>query len=160
MPAGRLMFYKDGENLIPITPETPMPTATTVELEAADIQIGAVELKNADSDDRAVVDVDGALLTTDKITAGTATDTTDVAVAGTAVQLLATNATRKSALIQNVGDAAMRVTTDGSTPTATHGKRLVAGAALSLTSPYCPTAAVSAIRETATSTTANASEVS
>jgi hypothetical protein len=62
-------------------------------------------------------------------------------------------------LIINTGEEPMRVTTDGSAPTASHGKKVVAGGALSLSSPYCPTKEVKAIREGAVSTTANASEV-
>ena len=92
---------------------------------------------------------------------GEANDNDDVAVDGTVggVILLAANPARKSALIINTGDADMRVTTDGSAPTATHGKLVGSGAALSLSSPYCPTKEVKAIRQTSTSTTANASEV-
>lgn len=92
---------------------------------------------------------------------GEASDNDDVTVTGTAggVVLLAANPARKSALIINVGEEPMRVTTDGSAPTATHGKRLAGGESLTLASPYCPTKEVKAIREGAVSTTANASEV-
>lgn len=92
---------------------------------------------------------------------GEAKDNDDVAVGSTVggVTLLPANANRKSALIINVGDAPMRVTTDGSAPTATHGKRLSPGASLALSPPYCPIADVKAIQEGATATSANASEV-
>lgn len=92
---------------------------------------------------------------------GDAKDNDDVAVDGTAggVVLLEANPGRKSALIINTGAEPMRVTTDGSAPTATHGKLVVAGAALTMGSPYCPTKEVKAIRQGAASTTANASEV-
>lgn len=95
-------------------------------------------------------------------TAATAADGTDITVDGTAggVTVLAANTNRKSALIQNTGAATMRVTTDGTAPTATHGKQVAAGNALVLSSPNCPTVVVKAIRESSTSTTANASEVS
>lgn len=98
----------------------------------------------------------------DVASTGDANDNDDVVVDATVggVVLLAANSGRKSALISNVGAATMRVTTDGSDPTPTHGKQLVAGASLSLSSPYCPTAAVKAIREGGTNTSANASEVS
>ena len=100
----------------------------------------------------AVIDISGP---------GTADDNDDITVDATAggVELLAANPDRKSALIQNVGVADMRVTTDGSAPTATHGKLVPAGGSLSLSSPYCPVGSVKAIRTGATSTTANASQV-
>lgn len=92
---------------------------------------------------------------------GESTDNDDVLVDDTAggVTLLQANPNRKSALITNVGADPMRVTTDGSDPTATHGKRLIGGASLTLAPPYCPTREVKAIREGANDTTANASEV-
>jgi hypothetical protein len=92
---------------------------------------------------------------------GVAKDNDDVTVDATAggVTLLASNTERKSALIINVGDQSMRVTTDASAPTATHGKLVPAGTSLVLSSPDCPVAAVKAIRVGAVSTTANASEV-
>lgn len=93
---------------------------------------------------------------------GEANDNDDVAVTAAAggVTLLEENKHRKSALIINTGEAPMRVTTDGSAPTATHGKLIPAGASLVMSSPYCPTVAVKAIRAGDTDTTANASEVS
>lgn len=92
---------------------------------------------------------------------GEATDNDDVVVDDTAggVILLEANRARKSALIINTGDAPMRVTTDGSAPTSTHGKLLVAGATLTLSSPYCPYVEVKGIRAGSSDTTANASEV-
>lgn len=92
---------------------------------------------------------------------GEATDNDDVVVDATVggVVLLAANPGRKSALIINVGSESMRVTTDGSDPTPTHGKLVIGGASLMLSSPYCPTKEVKAIRQGATDTTANASEV-
>lgn len=104
---------------------------------------------------------DGFSHIVDTPSTGEATDNDDIVVDGTAggVVLLAANAGRKSALIINIGAEPMRVTTDGSAPTATHGKRVVAGGSLALSSPYCPTKEVKAIREGAVSTSANASEV-
>lgn len=92
---------------------------------------------------------------------GEAHDSDDVVVDDTpgGVTLLEANPARISALIQNLGDATMRVTTDGTEPTPTHGKRVVSGAALTLDGPNCSTSAVVAIQEGATSTAANASEV-
>lgn len=93
---------------------------------------------------------------------GESKDNDDVVVDATAggVTLLPANPGRKSALIINTGAETMRVTTDGSAPTPTHGKQLLAGATLTMGHPYCPTAEVKAIREGATNTSANASEVS
>lgn len=99
--------------------------------------------------------------TVEVLSTGEATDNDDVTVDGTVggVTLLAANPARKSALIINTGTAPMRVTTDGSAPTATHGKLLTEGSALSLASPYCPVKEVKGIRQGASNTTANASEV-
>lgn len=90
----------------------------------------------------------------------TATDNDDVPVDDTpgGVILLAANPYRTSALIVNVGDEPMRVTTDGSEPTPTHGKPVGAGGVLSLASPDCPTGVVLAAPVGA-DTVANASEV-
>lgn len=96
----------------------------------------------------------------DVTSTGEAKDNDDVVVDDTegGVVLLAANQHRKSALIINVGAGVMRVTTDGSVPTSTHGKRLVAGASLSLSSPDCPGKVVMACPESV-DTAANASEV-
>jgi hypothetical protein len=104
---------------------------------------------------------DGFSNIVDAPSTGEAKDNDDIVVDGTAggVVLLAANPGRKSALIINVGAEPMRVTTDGTAPTATHGKRVVSGGSLSMSSPYCPTKEVKAIREGAVDTTANASEV-
>lgn len=91
-----------------------------------------------------------------------ATDNDDVVVTGAVggVVILEANSRRKSALIINVGAEPMRVTTDGSPPTPTHGKRVPAGGSLTLAAPHVPTKEVKAIREGAIDTSANASEVS
>lgn len=91
---------------------------------------------------------------------GTAVDTDDIAVDDSpgGVQLLQANPRRKSALIINTGSNGMRVTTDGSAPSAIHGKFVGAGSFLSLTSPYCPVGEVKAFCADP-GTTANASEV-
>lgn len=86
-------------------------------------------------------------------------DHDDVSVTSAAggVVLLAENVYRQSALIINTGEAAMRVTTDGTAPTATKGKLIPGGASLSMTSPGCSFQAVKAF--STEGTTANASEV-
>lgn len=90
---------------------------------------------------------------------GEAIDNDDITVDDTegGIVLLEANPSRRSALILNVGDADMRVTTDGSAPTENHGKLVVAGGGLVLSSPYCPTKEVKAF--CSSSTNANASEV-
>lgn len=90
-----------------------------------------------------------------------ATDNDDVVVDATigGVVLLPANPARRSALIINVGVEDMRITTDGSDPTPTHGKQIQGGASLSLSSPYCPSGEIKAIRQSAVNTSANASEV-
>lgn len=92
---------------------------------------------------------------------GEAIDNDDVAVDDTVggVVLLEANPNRKSALIMNTGEGDMRVTTDGSAPTATHGKPVPVSGWLILSHPYCPIGEVKAIRQGTTNTTANASEV-
>jgi hypothetical protein len=92
---------------------------------------------------------------------GTAVDNDDVVVDDTpgGVTLLEANPKRTSALILNTGAQAMRVTTDGTDPSPVHGKLILTGSGLSLSSPYCPTAVVKACSVDATATSANASEV-
>lgn len=92
---------------------------------------------------------------------GRAVDNDDIVVDGTVggIVLLSLNKNRKSALILNVGSEDMRITTDGSSPTSTHGKLVPSGGALVLSSPFCPKDAVKAIRQGSVNTTANASEI-
>lgn len=97
----------------------------------------------------------------ENVSTGEAHDNDDIVVDDTegGVILLEENPYRKSALITNTGAEPMRVTTDGSAPESTHGKVVAAGASLSLSSPYCSTKEIKAIRQGASDTTANASEV-
>lgn len=92
---------------------------------------------------------------------GKAHDHDDIVVNNTVggVVLLQPNPGRKSAMIVNTGADTMRVTTDGSAPTATHGKPVVAGGSLLLSGQNCPTDVVKATRQGLNNTTANASEV-
>jgi len=90
---------------------------------------------------------------------GSAKDHDDVVVSDEVVVLLAANKYRKSALIVNVSGGVLRVTTDGSDPTATHGKPVAVGVGLSLTSP-CSPLEIKAIRQDTTDVTVNVSEVS
>lgn len=78
---------------------------------------------------------------------GTATHTTDATVSGTASTILAANAERRAAVIENVhATVSLRVTIDGQTPTSSLGILLAPGQALNLDSPGCPKAAIKAIR--------------
>lgn len=92
---------------------------------------------------------------------GTADNDDDVTVDATAggVTLKAANANRKIIIIQNVGAQPIRVTIDGSAPTATHGIQLAAGDSVTFTAPYIPVAIVKAIREGGTNSTANVTEI-
>lgn len=89
-------------------------------------------------------------------------DNDDVTVDDTdgGITLLEENLYRKSGFIQNTGSASMRVTTDGSAPTDTHGKLVLSGGSLTMSSPFCPGNSVKAKCSEGESTTANASEVS
>lgn len=90
-------------------------------------------------------------------TTGTLANGTETSVAGVAVSVLAANANRKAAIIQNVGSQSVRIGVAG--VTAATGIQLVAGATLILGSPYVVTGAIYAIRETAASTTVFATEI-
>lgn len=81
---------------------------------------------------------------TDNTTA-TLNNGAETAVAGVAVQVLAANASRKSALIQNTGTANVRVGTTG--VAATTGFRLTPDSILTMQPPFDPTNAIFAIRE-------------
>ncbi len=109
------------------------------------------------SDNGGSLTVDGTVAVS--VVAGTADNLVDVAVGGAAVTIVPANANRKSAIVQNTGTANMRVAFDGVAPTATLGLQLVPGQWLSLSQPFCPTSAIQAIREGATSTTASGAEV-
>lgn len=87
---------------------------------------------------------------------GNASDNDDVTVGADVEELLPENPNRKSALIIVVGEGTIRVTTDGTDPTPTHGKPVTM---LSLTSPFCPTGPVLAVSQDGTSVVVNASEV-
>jgi len=145
-----------------VTAANPLPVA----LDGGDISIGAVEIKAGTNDNRTDVDLpanitsaDLALAVHDAATTGVATNFDDVAVAAVAVSVLAANPARKSAIIQNVGTGPVRVTLDGTAPTATRGLQLQPGQSVSLTQPYVPVLIVRAIREGAVSSSVAVVEV-
>ena len=85
---------------------------------------------------------------------------TQTTVEGSAVSIKAANDARRAIIIQNVGSAPMRVGL--SNVTATTGIKLAAGETLTISSDaqmLCPTAAVYAIRDGSTSTTACVAEI-
>lgn len=90
------------------------------------------------------------LATTVTATSGTLANGAETAVTTSATSVLASNANRKGAIIQNVGTGIVRVGVTG--VTATTGIRLLPGGHLRLTSPYCPDEAIFAICEAATPT--------
>lgn len=88
---------------------------------------------------------------------GTITNGAETAVSSTAVQILASNASRKKYLIQNTGTANIRVGTTG--VTATTGARIVPNGSLLFEMPNCPTQAIFAIREGTVDSIAFAEEI-
>ena len=90
-------------------------------------------------------------------TAGTWTNGAQTAVSNAAVSVLAANANRKSAMIQNVGNYTVRVGVSGVTNVT--GYQLVRGATLILNMPFCPVQGIYAIREGADDSTVYATEV-
>lgn len=81
----------------------------------------------------------------------------ETAVAAVAVSILAANTARKKYIVQNTGTANIRVGVTG--VTATTGFRLVPGGSMVIEMPNCPTNAIFAIREGATSSIAFAQEI-
>lgn len=79
------------------------------------------------------------------------------AVSSSAVQVLAANASRRKAVIQNVGLNPVRIGTTG--VTATSGLRLAAGDVITFRNPDCPTNAIFAIRDGLLDSTVLAQEV-
>lgn len=125
-----------------------------VTIDPGDVQIGAVEVKNGSSDQRATVNGSGALLVAVSAAAVAIDNIADNDVTA-AETVIAANAARKGFLVQNVeadGAQVARITWDGSTPTATLGTQLRPGAAVYMESPFCGVAAVQAIAESGTVT--------
>ena len=97
---------------------------------------------------RQVTRLTGSVTTAAAITTGTADHNTDVNVTDIAVTtLLAANANRKSALIQNNGTGNIRVTLDGVDPAVDYGIRVAGGRELPIDPPYIVTGAIKAISE-------------
>lgn len=89
--------------------------------------------------------------------AGTLANGAETAVAGSAVQIAASNASRKILIVQNTGVANVRVGITG--VTITTGLRLTPGDLFIFEMPFCPQAAIFAIREGAISSTVLAQEI-
>ena len=97
---------------------------------------------------RQVTRITGSVGTSVAVTTGTATHTADNTVDNVTFEVvLAANANRKSALIQNNGSTAIRVTMSAADPTATLGIRVPAGQNLPIDGPNVVTAAIKAISE-------------
>jgi hypothetical protein len=76
-----------------------------VTLEAGDIEIGAVEIKDGGSNNRATVDGDGNVHITPRPNTGSFTDRSNtIQAGGAAQQVMAANAQRKYLLFENVSD--------------------------------------------------------
>lgn len=93
------------------------------------------------------------------LTPGVPVDYDDVTVSDEVIPLLEENTKRSSGLVINLGPGTIRVTTDGSDPTPTHGKPVSAGNFLQLASPRCPQTEVKAIRQDDEDAVVNVSEV-
>ena len=92
--------------------------------------------------------ITGSVTAAVSVTTGTAVHTADNTVDNVTFEtVLAANANRKSALIQNNGTTAIRVTMSAADPTATLGIRVPAGQNLPIDGPNVVTAAVKAISE-------------
>ncbi len=102
----------------------------------------------------------GALITaatTELSATGTLANGAETAVANVAVSILAANANRKTAIVQNTGAANIRVGVAG--VTAVTGFRLAPGESLTYNMPFVPTQELFAIREGAISSTAFTQEI-
>lgn len=88
---------------------------------------------------------------------GTLNNGVETAVAGSAVQILAANAAREKLILQNTGNANVRIGTTGVTTTT--GFRLTSGATIIFDDPNCPTNAIFAIREGGASSIVLAQEI-
>lgn len=161
-PTDPAIQREDEANVRPIPVEV---VSGDVNIEVGDVQLGAVELKDHDGNTRADIGQavpaanSGGLSVREVPTDGTMANGAQTAVSSTAVEVLAANATRKAAIIQNVGDEPVRVGATGVTAT-TGWVSLAAGAVFVLQQPYCPSVAVFAIREGGTDSTVLVSEIS
>lgn len=106
---------------------------------------------------RVVIATDQTAIPVTQTTAGTLANGAETAVAGSAVQLVAANASRKVLIVQNTGVANVRVGITG--VTATTGFRLTPGSMFIFEMPSCPQAAIFSIREGAISSTVLAQEI-
>lgn len=127
------------------TPGLPIPPVIT--------QVGGSDGTNL----RAVLtDTSGRVIVNQGI-AGTLANGAETAVAGSAVQVLASNSSRKTAIIQNTGLANVRIGISG--VTATTGMRIAPGDMILFDMPFCPTGAIFAIREGSISSIVLAQEI-
>lgn len=113
------------------------------------------------ADEGAEVHVNNTVTVTGTVTPGTTTGTlangTQTAVSSAAVQILASNASRKTAVVQNTGTANIRVGV--AAVAATTGLQLTPGAVAIYEEPHVPTQALFAIREGGVDSVAFAQEV-
>lgn len=95
-------------------------------------------------------------VTTDVVT-GTLSNGAETSVAGSAVQVLAANSSRRKLIVQNTGIGNVRIGVTG--VAATTGFRLTPSGTAVFDMPNCPTQAIFAIREGAVSSTVLAQEI-
>lgn len=138
-----------------------LPTLTTT-CPDVDIALGDSIAINNEGDDSLLAGVDDSnnLLASPSTPGVVDSQPADITVDNTAggVQLLAANADRKAAIIQNTGGENIRVGI-GTTPTAATGIQLAPGQVLHLSMPYCPTEQIKGIQEGASSSTAAVIEI-
>ena len=93
-----------------------LTTGITTTIAAGDIEIGAVELKNATTDDRAIVNASGAIQTSKN---GPTSTTSNVASSVTVVTLKVANAIRVKLVVMHDDAASTLYVKEGATATAT-----------------------------------------
>ena len=104
--------------------------------------------------------VTGSVTSSSAATTGTATATADNTVTNVSETILASNASRKAAIIQVVSGGNLRVRLDGGVATASNGTQLTAGGPpLVISTPYIVTGAITGIREGGTDSVVHVTEI-
>lgn len=133
------------------TPDRTIDLEGGVSLDAGDIEIGAVEIKDGASDRRATVDESNRLTVAAVAAKGALTNRSGTITAGgTAQAAVAANTSRNYLLIRNPIDAteALWINLTGTATAASPSLRLDAGDILTFEGSFVPTNAVSVIAAT------------
>lgn len=147
-----------GTITLPTGAATEATLATMLTLAGFQARINTLGQKTMANSTPVVISSDQSALTVNAspTTVGTWANGVETVVAAVAISVLAANANRKRAIIQNTGIGNVRVGVTGVTNTT--GTRLTPGGSLVLEMPYCETNAIFAIREGAVSSTILAQE--